>query len=57
MVCRRDKLDDELQQLDVVMGLVTINPRYSPKLIQEQSLASPMETLKTVVRSRRACQD
>lgn len=49
----RDKLEDELQELDVVMGLVTINPRYSPILIQEQSMATPMDTLKTAVRLAR----
>jgi hypothetical protein len=34
----------------VIQGLVTINPRYSPKLVQERSLAGPLETMKTLVR-------
>lgn len=35
--------------MDVLQGLVTINPRYSPKLIQERALESPAATLKTMV--------
>lgn len=31
-------------------GLVTISPRYSPKLVQERALGSPAETFKTMVR-------
>jgi alanine dehydrogenase len=53
-ICR-DKLDEELQEIDVVMGLVSINPRYSPKVIQEQAMSSPIDVIKTLVRTTLRC--
>lgn len=47
----RDKLDEELQEVDVVMGLVSINPRYSPRLIQEQAMTTPLDVMNTLVRT------
>ena len=47
----RDKLDEELQELDNVMGVVTINPRYSPRMIKEKAFRTPMEGLNTIVRA------
>ena len=48
-VCR-DKMDVASQEIDVVMGLVTINPRYSPKLIRDKSFAKPADAFRTLVR-------
>jgi hypothetical protein len=53
--CFRDKLDEELQEIDVVMGLVSINPRYSPKVIQEQAMSSTMDVINTLVRMPKYC--
>ena len=47
----RDKLDEQLQEVDVEMGLVSITPRYSPKLIQQKSLRTVWDAARTAVRS------
>lgn len=47
---KQDKLAEELQEMDVEMGLVSINPRYSPLLIRDQALATPQDTAQTAAR-------
>ena len=44
-------MDVASQEIDVVMGLVTINPRYSPKLIRDKSFAKPADAFRTLVRA------
>ena len=51
MTSCRDKLDEQLQEVDVEMGLVSITPRYSPKLIQQKSLRTVWDAARTAVRS------
>jgi hypothetical protein len=49
VVLLRDKLDVTYQEMDNMVGFVTINPRYSPKLVREQSFKRPEDIFKTIV--------